>query len=129
MRGRSSVEVLDLLAEEIAGDGGIVVDEEAAFAVEDAAAGGEDGNLADAVGLGEGAEVVGAEHLETPESGDEHGENQRDDVLRGVELAGGELFGLAVEAERGMFGMVGLVPCSFESTTSSCYGLYELLDG
>ena len=47
------VEVFDLLAEEVAGDGGVVVDEEAAFAVEEAAAGSEDGNLADAVGFGE----------------------------------------------------------------------------
>ena len=51
------VEVFDLLAEEVAGDGGIVVDEEAAFAVEEAAARGEHGHLADAVGLRQHAVV------------------------------------------------------------------------
>ncbi len=66
------VEVLHLLAEEVAGDGGIVVDEEAAFAVEDLAARSEDGDLADAVGFGERTEAFGVEHLEAPEAGEQN---------------------------------------------------------
>ena len=97
--GKIGVEVFDLLAEEIAGDGGIVVDEEAAFAVEELAARGEDGNLADAVGLGERTEAFGVEDLEAPETDEEDGENQRDEVLDGVKLADGQLFGFAVGAD------------------------------
>ena len=93
--GKIGVEVLDLFAEEVAGDGGVVVDEEAAFAVEELAARGEDGNFADAVGFGEGTEVVGAEHLKAPEAGEEDDENQRDEILGGVELADGQLLGFA----------------------------------
>ena len=96
--GQVGVEVFDLLAEEIAGDGGIVVDEEAAFAVEEAAAGSEDGNFADAVGFGEDAVAIGADDLETPEADEEDGEDERDDVLGGGELGGRELFGAAVGA-------------------------------
>ena len=51
-------DVVALLANEEAGDGGIVVDEEAAFAVEKLAARGEDGHFADAVGFSEGVVVL-----------------------------------------------------------------------
>ena len=100
------VEVFDLFAEKVAGDGGVVVDEEAAFAVEEPAARGEDGNLADAVGLGERTEAFGVEHLEAPEAGQENGENQRDEILDRVKLADGQLLGLAGGAEVLGFGMV-----------------------
>jgi hypothetical protein len=83
------VEVFDLFAEEITGDGGVVVDEEAAFAVEEFAAGSEDGDLADAVGFGERAEAFGVEDLKTPEADEEHSEDKRDKVLDRVELADG----------------------------------------
>ena len=90
--GEIGVEVLDLLAEEVAGDGGVVVDEEAAFAVEEAASGGEDGDLADAVGFGEDAVAVGSYDLEAPEADDQDGEDERDVVLGEVKLDCGELF-------------------------------------
>ena len=54
------VEILHLLAKEIAGDRGIVVDQQAAFAVEEPATRSEDRNLADAVGFGEDAVAVGS---------------------------------------------------------------------
>jgi hypothetical protein len=92
------VEILHLFAEEVAGDGGVVVDEEAAFPVEELAAGGEDGDLADAVGFGERTEAFGVKYLEAPESGEEDGEDNRDEILDGVELADGQLLGLAVGA-------------------------------
>ncbi len=79
--GQVGVEVFDLFAEEVAGDGGIVVDEQAAFAIEEFAARGEDGNLADAVGFGERTEVFSIENLEAPETGEKDGENERDKVL------------------------------------------------
>jgi hypothetical protein len=99
------VEVFHLFAEEIAGDGGVVVDEEAAFAVEDLAARGEDGDFADAIGFGEGTEVFGVEDLEAPESGEEDDEDERDEILGGVKLADGELLGFAVGAGGLGFGM------------------------
>jgi hypothetical protein len=85
------VDVFDLLAEEVAGDGGVVVDEQAAFAVEEASARGEDGDLADSVGLGEDAVAIGADDLEAPETHDEGDEDKRDYVLRDSELERGEL--------------------------------------
>lgn len=78
--------VLDLLAEEVAGDRGVVVYEEAAFAVEEAASGGEDGNLAGAVGFGEDAVAVGTYDLEAPEADYQDGQDERDIVLGEVKL-------------------------------------------
>jgi hypothetical protein len=99
------VEVFDLLAEEITGDGGVVVDEETAFAVEEFAAGSEDGDLADTIGFGEGTEAFGVEDLKTPEADEKHGEDKRDEVLDGVELADGQLLGFAKGADVLGFGM------------------------
>ena len=64
------------------------------------AARGEDGDFADAVGFGEDAVAVGAEDLQAPEAGDEDGEDERDEVLGGVKLAGGQLLVAAVGAVR-----------------------------
>jgi hypothetical protein len=100
------VQVLDLFAEEIAGDGGIVVDEEASFAVEELAARGEDGDLANSVGFGEGTKVFRVEHLETPEAGEQDSENECNEILGGVELADGQLFGFASRAGGLGFGMM-----------------------
>jgi hypothetical protein len=105
--GKIGVGVFDLLAEEVTGDGGVVIDEEAAFAVEETAARGEDGDLANAIGLGEGAEVVGTKNLEAPETCDENDENNRDDVLGRVKLARRYLLGFAVRAEIVRVDMVG----------------------
>jgi hypothetical protein len=108
--GQVGVEILHLFAEEVAGDGRVVVDEEAAFAVEELAAGGEDGDLADTVGFGERTETFGVEYLEAPESGEEDGENKRDEILGGVQLAHGQLLGFAVGAHVLGFGMgMGMV--------------------
>jgi hypothetical protein len=100
------VEVFDLFAKEVAGDGRIVVDEEPAFAVEDLAARCEDGDFADAVGFGERTEAFGVEHLEAPEADEKNRENERDKVLEGMELADGKLLRLAVGAKVAAFGMV-----------------------
>jgi hypothetical protein len=106
------VEILHLFTEEIAGDGGVVVDEEAAIAIEELAARGKDRDLADAVGFGEGTEAFGVEHLEAPEAGEKNGENKRDEILGGVELADGQLLGLADGADGLGFGMgMGMVDC------------------
>jgi hypothetical protein len=123
------VEVLHLLTEEVAGDGGVVVHEEAAFAVEELAAGGEDGDFADTVGFGEGTEAFGVEYLEAPESGKEDGENQRDEILGGVEFADGQLLGLANGAGGlGMgMGMVDGFHASSQSTTGAADFALQLL--
>src|SRR6185437_12914309 len=80
------LEVILAFAEKEAADGRIVVDDDAAFAVEDAAARREHRHLADAVLFGEHAIVGGAEHLQTPEAGAEHQHHQRNHVLHAVEL-------------------------------------------
>ncbi len=96
MRGQVDRGVLDLLAQQVGVGAGVIVDQQPAFAVEDASARGEHGLLADAVGFGEHAVVVGAEHLQVPKAEHEHDQDEDDDVLRGVQLAGRELF-FAVE--------------------------------
>jgi hypothetical protein len=93
--GQVGVEVFHLFAEEIAGDGGVIVHKEATFAVEELATGGENGDFADTVGFGERTEAFGIEHLKAPESGEEDGENQRDEILGGMELSDRQLLGLA----------------------------------
>ena len=97
-------DVVALLADEEAGDGGIVVDEEAAFAVEEFAAGGEDGNFADTVRFSEGVVVLAADHLQAPQSEDEHGQNYGDGVLNEGEADSRQFFvavehGLAITPE------------------------------
>jgi hypothetical protein len=119
------VKVFDLLAEEVTGDGGVVVDEEAAFAVEEFAARSEDGDFADAVGFGEGTEAFGVEDLKTPEADEEYGENKRDEVLDGVELADGQLLGFAKQADVLGFGMgMGMVDW-FHAWSQSTTGVAE----
>jgi hypothetical protein len=104
------VEILHLFTEEIAGDGGVVVDEEAAFAVEELTARGEDGDFADAVGFGERTETIGVDDLKAPEAGEEDSEDKRHEILRGVQLADGQLLGLAGGAGVLGFGMgMGMV--------------------
>jgi hypothetical protein len=113
------VEVFDLLAKEVAGDGGVVVDEKPAFAVEDLAARCEDGDFADAVGFGERTEAFGVEHLETPEADEKYRQNERDEVLEGVQLAEGKLLGLAVGAEVAAFGMVNWLHAQSQFTAGA----------
>jgi hypothetical protein len=66
MSGKICIEVLLLLAQEIATDRGIVVDDDAAFAVEDAAARRQHRHLANTVLLGQHAVAAGAEDLQPP---------------------------------------------------------------
>ena len=51
-----------------------------------------DGNFANAILLGEDAEVAGTEDLETPQAGDQREHHEQDAVLHHRELEGGELF-------------------------------------
>ncbi len=88
--------VVALFADEEAGDGRVVVDEEAAFAVEDFAARSEDGDFADAVGFSEGVVVLSTDHLQAPETEDENCHDGRNDVLDDGEANSGQLF-FAVE--------------------------------
>jgi hypothetical protein len=118
------IEVFDLLAEEITSNGGVVVDEQTPFAVEDFAARSEDGNLADAVGFSERAEAFGIEHLKTPEADEKDGKDKRDEILDGVKLANGQLLGLAVGANAVGFGMVDWFHAQSQSTTGgACFAV------
>ena len=93
-------DVVALLADEEAGDGGVVVDDESAFAIEDFAAGGEDGNFADAVGFSQGVVVLAADHLQAPQAKDQNGQDCRDHVLDNGEAEWRKFF-VAVEHRSG----------------------------
>ena len=88
--------VLHLVAQQIAGGGAVVIDQQPAFAIEDAAARREHGHLANAVGLGQHTVVFDAQHLQVPQAERKDDKDERDDILRRVYLAGRELF-FAVE--------------------------------
>ena len=85
------LEVFDLVAQQVAGDRGVVIDQDAAFAVEDLAARGAHRLLAHAVGLRQLPVVVHAQHLEAPHSRSQYSQHQHHHVLGGVELARGNL--------------------------------------
>jgi N-dimethylarginine dimethylaminohydrolase len=86
------IHVAALFPDEKAGDGGVVVDDETAFAVEQLAARGQDGLLADAVLFRQLAKVLRAEHLEPPELGSEDEQHGKNSILHHRQLEGGELF-------------------------------------
>ena len=90
--GQIGVDVVALLAHEEAGDRGIVVDDEAALAIENLAARSEDGDFADAVGFREGMVVLAADDLETPQAEDQHSHDGRNEVLDSGEAEGREFF-------------------------------------
>ncbi len=106
-QGQIGIKIFNLLAQEVTGDRGVVVNEQATLAIEETATRSEDGNLADTVGLGEGTEVLGTKDLESPETSDENDENERNKVLGRVKLTRRDLFGLAVGAEVIWVDMVG----------------------
>ena len=93
------IEVLVLFANEEAGDRGIVIDEQAAIAVQQLAARSHDGLLADAVFLGQLLEVRSAEDLQPPQAGAEGQHDQQNAVLHRRRFEGGELFA-AIEVLR-----------------------------
>jgi hypothetical protein len=88
--------VVALFADEEAGDGGVVINDKAVFAVEELAAGSKDGDFPDAVGFSEGVVVLSADHLKTPEAEDENAHDGRDDVLDDGEADSRQFF-VAVE--------------------------------
>ncbi len=96
--GQIGVDVVVLLANQEAGDGRIVVNEETALAIEELAAGGEDWLLANAVLLGEQAEVLSAEDLHPPQLRGEHEHQDEDAVLHHRCFEWGEFFA-ALSAE------------------------------
>ena len=63
------------------GEGGVVIHDDAAFAVDDFAARSEDGHFAHAVVFGLRGVVVGLRNLEAPEPVAEHEEDDEDAVL------------------------------------------------
>src|SRR6185437_4243879 len=76
-------------------DGRIVVDDDAAFAVEDTSARCEHGYLTNAVLLGQHAVVGGTENLYPPQAGAQHKHHERHNILRGAELNRRQLFAAA----------------------------------
>ncbi len=90
--GQVGVHILVLLPNQEAGDGRIVVDHQAVLAVKELAAGGEDGDLANAVLLGEFAEVAGSQHLQPPQSGSQCQHHHQNAVLHHCGFHRGELF-------------------------------------
>jgi hypothetical protein len=94
--GQVGRDVVALFADEEAGDGGIVIDDEAVFAVEEFAARGKNGDFADAIGFSEGVVVLSADDLEAPEAEDENAHDGRDDVLEDGEADSRQFF-VAIE--------------------------------
>ncbi len=90
--GQVGVHILVLLPNQEAGDGRIVVDHQPVLAVKQLAAGGQDGHLADAVLLGEFAEVAGSQHLETPKARAQCQHHHQNAVLHHCGFHRGELF-------------------------------------
>ena len=86
------VHVAVLLADQEAGDGGVVVHHQAVLAVEELAARGQHGNLADAVLLGLQAVIVRAQHLQPPKARGQRQHHEENAVLHHRQLEGGELF-------------------------------------
>ena len=86
------VHIAILLADQEAGDRRVVVHDQPVFAVEELAAAGHHRLLADAVLLGELAEVLRAQHLQPPQSGRQRQHHQQNAVLHHRQLEGGELF-------------------------------------
>ena len=80
-----SVEVAGGVAHHERGEGRIVIDDDAAFAVEDFAAGSEDGHLADTILFRLRGVVVVAGDLQAPQSVSQHEEHAEDAVLHGGE--------------------------------------------
>ena len=80
--------IVHLLAQQVAGGRRIVVDQQAAFAIEQPPARRKHRHLADAVLLGKRAVVVGIEHLQTPQAEHQDAQNRNDDILRGMQLGG-----------------------------------------
>ena len=81
-----------LLAHEEAGDGRIVIDDEAVVAIKEFAARGKDGDFADAIGFSQRVVILAADDLQTPESQNQHDHDGRDGVLDDGEPDGGQLF-------------------------------------
>ena len=74
-----------VVAQQQDAEGGAIVHEHAAVAVEHPATGSDDGNFADAVALGERGVLIGVDDLEFPEAQQEHADHAHDDVGRDSE--------------------------------------------
>ena len=85
-------QILLLVAQQIAADGRIVVDDDAAFAIKDATARRKNRHLAYAVLLGQYRVAGGAEDLEPPQANTQNEQHQRHHILRGMQLGGREPF-------------------------------------
>ena len=86
MSGKVGPQVAARLTDQEAGDGGVVVHQQAAFAIEQLAPRRQDGHLADTVLLRQGAVVLRTDHLQPPQAGEQHQQNGDDHVLHDREL-------------------------------------------
>ncbi len=90
-QGQIGVHVAALLANQKAGDRRVVVHHQPALAIEEFAAGGEHGLLADAVLLGLEPEVLRVQDLKPPQAGSQRQHHDQNAVLRHSQLEAGEL--------------------------------------
>ena len=86
------VEVAVLIAQQQHGERGIVVDDDAAFAVQNLAARREDGDLLDAVLFGQRGVVIAARDLQAPQPESQNQKNCQQDVLHCGEPELGDFF-------------------------------------
>ena len=89
---RIGEDVAFLIAQQQHGKRRIVVDNDAAFAVENFAARRQDGHLLDAVLFGQSVVVVAARHLQAPQPEREHQKNPQQNVLHCGEPKLGDFF-------------------------------------
>ncbi len=90
MGDRSEMLLFEKLAGQAQRKRRVVIDNDAAFAIEDAAAGTGDGDRFDAVGDGALVVELGVLHLQAPEGGNEDDEDDDGNVLKNGDLAGGK---------------------------------------
>ena len=85
-QGKVSPQVAARFANQEAGDGGVIVHQQTAFAIEQLAPRRQDGHLADTVLLRQGAVVLRSDHLQPPQAGEQYQQDADDRVLHDRQL-------------------------------------------
>ncbi len=85
-QGKVRTQVAARFADQEAGDGGIIVHQQTAFAVEQLAPRSQDGHLADAILLRQRAVVLRSDDLQPPQAGEQYQQDGDDRILHDRQL-------------------------------------------
>ena len=85
-QGEVRTQVAARFADQKAGDGGIIVHQQAAFAIEQLAPRSQNGHLADAILLRQRAVVLRSDHLQPPQAGEQYQQDGDDRILHDRQL-------------------------------------------